>query len=66
MNLFMQLVFGMNYLHENKVLHRDLKTSNVFVNANGQLKLGDFGISRVMEHTQEVAMTLVGTPFYLR
>lgn len=48
MNWFMQLIFGLNYLHENKILHRDLKTSNIFVNSDGRLKLGDFGIAKLV------------------
>lgn len=47
-------------------MHRDIKPQNIFINEEGVLKLADFGISKAMEYTQEKAMTLVGTPYYLR
>lgn len=45
---FVQLALGLHYMHTNKVLHRDLKTQNVFMLGNGRLVLGDLGISKVM------------------
>jgi NIMA (never in mitosis gene a)-related kinase len=65
MNWFIQLVQGLNYLHSHKIIHRDLKPQNIFINDEGVLKLADFGIAKAMEHTQEKALTLVGTPYYL-
>jgi len=46
-------------------LHRDLKTQNIFLTKQGMIKLGDFGIARVLEATKEFAKTMVGTPYYL-
>lgn len=40
------------------------KLANVFVDANGELRLGDFGIARVLKYTMELAKTVVGTPYY--
>jgi NIMA (never in mitosis gene a)-related kinase len=47
------------------MLHRDLKSQNVFLTANNTVKLGDFGISKVLENTNDVAMTVQGTPYYM-
>lgn len=62
---FVQTCFAMHHVHERKVLHRDLKTQNIFLMATGQVKLGDFGIARVLEATKDYAKTMVGTPYYL-
>jgi serine/threonine protein kinase len=62
---FVQLCLAVKHLHDRKVLHRDLKTQNIFLTSNGRVKLGDFGISRVLRSTLDSARTLVGTPYYL-
>jgi NIMA (never in mitosis gene a)-related kinase 1/4/5 len=46
-------------------LHRDIKSQNIFLTTNGTVKLGDFGISKILESTHEAAMTVVGTPYYM-
>ena len=48
-----------------QVLHRDLKPANVFLDGRGQVKLGDFGLARVLRHNTSVAQTFVGTPYYM-
>ncbi|EGD78357.1 NEK/NEK1 protein kinase [Salpingoeca rosetta] len=60
-----QLTLALAYLHRKNILHRDLKSQNVFLSARDHVKLGDFGISKVLTDTQQHASTLVGTPFYL-
>merc|ERR1711935_573814 len=66
MMMFVQILVALEYVHEVKVLHRDLKTSNIFVSEDhSQIKLGDFGISRVLENTTDAAVTMVGTPYYM-
>jgi NIMA (never in mitosis gene a)-related kinase len=60
-----QLCCGLLYLHRKKILHRDLKLANVFLNASNDVRLGDFGIARVLSKTAELARTVVGTPYYL-
>lgn len=60
---FVQLTLGLHYMHANKVLHRDLKTQNVFMLGNGRLVLGDLGISKVLDGTMDFAQTCIGTPY---
>lgn len=49
----------------NKILHRDLKPGNVFLDADDNVKLGDFGLSRIMGEQSVFAQTHVGTPYYM-
>ncbi|KAF5280124.1 hypothetical protein FQR65_LT15073 [Abscondita terminalis] len=63
-DIMTQITSAMAYMHSNKILHRDLKTANIFLNKNGSLKIGDFGISKIMT-TRIQAQTVVGTPYYL-
>jgi len=62
---FVQLALGLQYMHSHKVLHRDLKTQNVFLLGNGRLVLGDLGISKVLDGTMDFAQTCIGTPYYM-
>lgn len=58
MNWFVQLCLSLEYVHSRKILHRDLKTQNIFLTKNNTTKLGDFGISKVLESTTDHAMTV--------
>lgn len=86
---FIQLTTAVKYIHERRVLHRDLKTRfdslslfsnslvllcmcyllpnhcrNIFLK-NNLVKLGDFGISRILMGTSDLATTFTGTPYYM-
>ena len=58
-----QLASALQHVHALRVLHRDLKTQNVFLNAAGDIKLGDFGISRALSTRTNLAETVCGTPY---
>ncbi|XP_039948387.1 serine/threonine-protein kinase Nek8 isoform X3 [Bactrocera tryoni] len=61
--VFEQISSAINYMHSENILHRDLKTANVFLNKRGIVKIGDFGISKIM-NTKVLAQTVLGTPYY--
>eukprot|EP00928_Gymnodinium_smaydae_P021662 TRINITY_DN18478_c0_g1_i1.p1 TRINITY_DN18478_c0_g1~~TRINITY_DN18478_c0_g1_i1.p1 ORF type:complete len:661 (+),score=170.21 TRINITY_DN18478_c0_g1_i1:166-2148(+) len=66
MNYFVQVLQALQYIHHERILHRDLKTSNLFLMmSKSVVKLGDFGISRVLEGSTLAAITVVGTPYYM-
>lgn len=65
LNIFTQIWLAIKHLHDRKILHRDLKSQNIFLTKNGIVKLGDFGIAKVLSHTKENVQTIVGTPYYL-
>ena len=63
-----QVTSALGYLHSQRVIHRDIKPANIFLDeANGRVdaKLGDFGISRVLNDDTVLANTAVGTPYYM-
>ena len=65
LNWFVQICLALKHIHDRKILHRDLKTQNIFLMRNGTVKLGDFGIAKVLDHTTAFTKTSIGTPYYL-
>ena len=67
--ILLQLVHAVQECHRRKdgahVLHRDLKPANVFLDSSNNVKLGDFGLARVLMHDTSFAKTFVGTPYYM-
>lgn len=62
---FTQLCLAIKHIHDRKIVHRDLKSQNIFLTRIGMIKLGDFGISKILTHTQEFLCTFVGTWYYI-
>ncbi|KAM4053948.1 serine/threonine-protein kinase Nek1 isoform 2-T2 [Anomaloglossus baeobatrachus] len=62
---FAQLCLALKHVHDRKILHRDIKSQNIFLTKSGTIQLGDFGIARVLNSTVELARTCIGTPYYL-
>lgn len=70
MSVFVQICAALHYIHARKILHRDIKPPNVFVVGEQELqtctiKLGDFGIAKMIDCTMGQAYSTVGTPSYL-
>ena len=52
-------------MHDKSILHRDLKTQNIFLTKNEIVKVGDLGIARVLDSGNDLATTIIGTPYYM-
>uniref|UniRef100_A0A6V1SQ10 mitogen-activated protein kinase kinase n=1 Tax=Heterosigma akashiwo TaxID=2829 RepID=A0A6V1SQ10_HETAK len=64
-NMTYQILWGLAYLKHEKRLHRDLKPGNLLINSKGEVKLTDFGVSRELQSSIELAGTFVGTFRYM-
>ncbi|XP_076354780.1 uncharacterized protein LOC143249195 [Tachypleus tridentatus] len=62
---FIQICLALKHVHDRKILHRDIKSQNIFLTKGGLIKLGDFGIARILNSTAELVRTCIGTPYYL-
>ncbi|XP_035308745.1 serine/threonine-protein kinase Nek3 isoform X6 [Cricetulus griseus] len=65
LNWFIQICLGVNHIHKKRVLHRDIKSKNVFLTQSGKVKLGDFGSARLLSSPMAFACSYVGTPYYV-
>ena len=57
-----QILYGLKYLHDNKIMHRDLKSANLFLMKDNTVKIGDLNVSKITRGG--MAYTQTGTPFY--
>jgi serine/threonine protein kinase len=63
--IFKQIMKGVAYLHRNLIVHRDIKLENILLDGHGRVKIGDFGVSKKMEHRNEILFEQCGTPTYI-
>ena len=63
-SMFLKITIGLATLHKSKILHRDLKALNIFLTKDLDIKIGDFGVAKILTQTG-FAKTVIGTPYYL-
>ena len=63
---FIQITLALQYMHERSILHRDLKTQNIFLTKLEIVKVGDLGIAKILDNNgADLATTVIGTPYVL-
>jgi serine/threonine protein kinase len=63
--LGMQIADGLGYAHGQRVVHRDIKTANLFFTVDHTVKIMDFGLAKMMEEVRRAATVIGGTPYYM-
>jgi len=63
--LGIQVAGGLQYAHEQRVVHRDIKTGNLFFTTRKRLKIMDFGLAKMVEEVRRASTVIGGTPFYM-
>jgi tetratricopeptide (TPR) repeat protein len=63
--LGIQIATGLDYAHRNKIIHRDIKTANLFFTKEKVVKIMDFGLAKMVEEVRRAATVIGGTPYYM-
>ncbi len=64
-SLGVQICAGLHYAHANKIIHRDIKTANLFFTRERTVKIMDFGLAKMVEEVRKGATMISGTPYYM-
>ena len=62
--IFIQICSGVNYMHQQNMIHRDIKAENVFFTTNNKVLLGDFGFAKRLDTMEQHLTTFCGSPPY--
>ena len=65
LKLLRQAAEGLDYAHQQGVIHRDVKPANMLITSDGRLKITDFGVAKLVSHTMTMTGTVLGSPFYM-
>jgi MAP/microtubule affinity-regulating kinase len=63
--LYKQIILGIKYMHEQNIVHRDIKLENILIDLNNNIKICDFGIGRVLSSPDQPLFDQCGTPMYI-
>ena len=63
--IILQICMGLQKIHENKIIHRDLTPDNIFIDKKYQIKIGDFGVSKILTQTKKYTQTAIGKLQYI-
>jgi serine/threonine protein kinase len=63
--LGMQVCAGLHYAHERRIVHRDIKTANLFFTKDRVVKIMDFGLAKMIEEVRKNSTVIGGTPYYM-
>lgn len=64
-NVGSQIMAGVSFMHEKGVVHRDLKIENIMIDADGMIRIVDFGVSKQLDGRDDRCHTITGTPQYV-
>ncbi|CAI2366892.1 unnamed protein product [Moneuplotes crassus] len=64
-SIFLQICKGIKHIHDKKIIHRDIKPDNIFMFKDGLIKIGDFGVSKIINESIQLNTTLAGSPYYI-